>query len=225
MGRTQGSEEGLTDESRPVRSKVPFSAAVGSSKTIRTTSLLLAESPHQNEDNDGMRTFVFSAATFIAIGMMGCAVDENQASLADPSRQSASPTPCVEGTPVTVKVRDHEIEIPKVCPSSEPRAVGFTERVQLGSVLAALPCKELPDFAGSFWRVAPPYPKHLAMLGHDFIPGRMTLVSPDEARFTAKAIRMHMGDRSEGTMRLPAKGRLNLTFEPIEGPVAVGACD
>ena len=53
----------------------------------------------------------------------------------------------------------------------------------------------------------------------------MTLVSQDEANFTAKAIHMYMGKRAEGTMRFPAKGDLRLTFERIEGPAAVGGCD
>jgi hypothetical protein len=140
------------------------------------------------------------------------AVPTTSASEADPK--------CIPGPPVRVK----GFNIDQVCPTSEPASTGHSEKLGLGSVLAPLPCSELPDFAGSFWKVVPPYPNGLRDVGHELIPGRMTLVSKDEARFTAKAIRVYMGTVAEGSMRFPRKGDLELTFERIEGSVPAGGC-
>jgi hypothetical protein len=159
--------------------------------------------------------------TVVAV-LTGCDAGQTPTTVnADPTLPRASSSPCVKGKPVKVR----GTVIPKRCPDSQPREIGFSQQLDLGSVLADLPCRELPDFAGSFWRASRPYPKRLAMVGHDNIPGKMTLVTEDEALFTAKAIRMHMGPRSDPPMRFPAKGNLALTFERVHGSAAVGGCD
>lgn len=128
---------------------------------------------------------------------------------------------CRPGKPVKI---GGDIRIPESCPTSRPAAVGFSQPISLGSVLAPLPCTELPDFAGSYWRVVGPYPADLAKVGHDDIPGKITLASRNEALFSAKATHMSMGS-STRTMRFPAQGRLTLSFKRLEGAVAIGGCD
>ena len=159
----------------------------------------------------------WTGACLVVIALGACDPNETAGS-ATSSRPQQTPA-CVEAGSIKVD----GIEIPKSCPTSAPLTPGFSEKLYIGSVLAKLPCRELPDFAGSYWRVVPPHPKHLRTLGHEVIPGKMTLVSDEEARFKAKAIHMHMG--SDQPMRFPAKGKLHLKFERIEGPVAVGGCD
>lgn len=170
------------------------------------------------------------AVGFVALAIvLGACTTDPAANIVDATPRNASPTPsdvaaCEPGRPVKIYISDivGTTKIKSRCPASEPVGIGESQRIVLGSVTAKLPCKELPDFAGSWWRVVKPYPKHLAHLGHDYLPGKMTLESRDRAAFRAKAIELHMGKR---TVRFPAKGNLELNFKRIEGPAHVGGCD
>lgn len=142
----------------------------------------------------------------------------------------AQPTPTVTSNPASVacepgeplKLKGFTTTIPSRCPTSKPREVGYSEEVSLGSFWGEPPCNELPDFAGSWWKSAPPYPKHMKKAGHESITGTMTLVTEDEARFEAPQLKMVMRSR---TMRIPPKGRFEVDFERIKGPAHVGGCD
>lgn len=148
--------------------------------------------------------------------------DARTASVSDPS---SSPG-CTPGKTARVKTSKAlgTIEVESRCPESEPFPIGASRKLILGTVLAELPCRWWPDFAGSWWQVVEPYPKHLAHIGHSYLPGRMTLVSEDRARFTAKAIELHLGKPDDPPTRLPAQGDLELNFQRVEGPVPQGGC-
>ena len=163
----------------------------------------------------------------LAFGVAGCFTDPG-AQIAEMNGTPSPPSPtvaCEPGTPLKLKPRASQAGVtivPSRCPISKPRDVGHSEKIYLGSVLAAQPCKELPDFAGSWWRPQPPYPKHLRKLGHEAVRGTMTLVAEGGAEFVAPAVQMEMKDH---TMRIPPKGRLGILFTRIKGPAHVGGCD
>jgi hypothetical protein len=121
-----------------------------------------------------------------------------------------------------LKVKGSLEPIPSRCPTSKPREVGYSEKMDLGSFWADPPCNELPDFAGSWWRSVPPYPEDMRKAGHELFTGTMTLLTEDEARFIAPQVKMLMRHR---TMLIPPKGRFVVGFERLEGPAHVGGCD
>jgi hypothetical protein len=92
----------------------------------------------------------------------------------------------------------------------------------MGAVTAPLPCQAWPDFAGSWWRIVRPYPRHLAHTSHEYLEGKMTLVAKSHAVFTAKPIDLYMGRPGAPPIRFPAKGSLRLDFDRIDGPVPEG---
>lgn len=138
---------------------------------------------------------------------------------AEPSPE-VSASVCAPGDPTVI----NGMEIESRCPRSKPVPLGTSRKLVLGTVVAKVPCRVWPDFAGSWWEVVKPYPKHLAHIGHQYVPGKMTLKSEDLAVFIAEAIEMHMGRRDDPTVRFPAKGDLKLMFERVEGPVPAGGC-
>lgn len=143
-----------------------------------------------------------------------------------PAPHQSSPAGCTPGKPARVWMSKTigTTKIASRCPESKALPIGAGRKLVLGAVLAQLPCRWWADFAGSWWQVVKPYPKHLAHIGHSYLPGTMTLVSEDRAVFTAEAIDLYLGKRDEPT-RFPAKGDLELSFERVGGPVHQGGCD
>ena len=170
---------------------------------------------------------LFSA---FALVLTGCSDDPAVDIVAGDSsalEPSSTPHGCTPGKPTRIyqgRVLGMT-EIESRCPDSKPLPIGASRKLVLGTVVAELPCKTWPDFAGSWWRVLKPYPKHLVHIGHAYLPGKMTLVSEGRALFTARAIELHVGRRDDPPIRFPAKGDLELNFERIEGPVPQGGCD
>lgn len=158
----------------------------------------------------------------LSIALPACQADPlQQEVLPHPSSSAKVVERCTPGKPL--KVEGAVEPIPSRCPRSTPREVGYSEKIDLGSVLADQPCKELPDFAGNWWRPVPPYPIHLKQAGHETIGGTMTLVDEDTAEFDAPRFKMVMRHR---TMLIPPKGRFELRFTRIEGPFNfAGGCD
>jgi hypothetical protein len=160
----------------------------------------------------------------LTIALAGCTTNPppNEIKSAREGRAPSPSPPCAPGEPLRVKVGAFTTKIPSRCPKSSVEDVGYSDRIDLGSVLAKQPCRELPDFAGSWWRPEPPYPTHLKQVGRETISGTMTVVEQGRAQFVAPGFRTDMGGHR---MRIPPKGRLIVVFTRIEGPIHVAGCD
>lgn len=126
--------------------------------------------------------------------------------------------PCVP--PAIIK--KHGMKLEGYCPTSDPLAVGESERIVIGMVHRS-PCWRPPDFAGSFWATHSDLPPRAMSALHGGVSGRMKLVSKNAAVFRGPAVKTRERP-DEPFQRVPTKGKFVLRFHRIEGGIRRANC-